>query len=96
MAYKSITILTASGLERCTLLFGTWCINVDRQLMSDPHCPGVVLDYDTIEKFHGNNNSQTRLFWNVMRRYQSIDLTEEEAVLAAAVCLMNAGQWRLL
>ena len=70
-------------------LFSTW-YNTDDLLLSCAE-EGVVFDLEELLTFTDSRAQSFLAVWDIMKRYQQLDLTESESIVTAALALMSAG-----
>ena len=79
-----------AALWDCYILLFSWHYNVEDGTCIHPMSEDLIFSKDDARCLTTKEEGHTHL-WNMMKRVQSLDLTLEERVVSAALCLMNAG-----
>ena len=83
-------LFVASIAERWLFTYGPW-VNVDTQLLIHGPLPNdVIVDIRDIMGLTNETDAESyEMLWKCFQRLQRLELTEQECVICAAICLMN-------
>ena len=84
--------LAASVLDRAVFMFSSW-YNTDSKLMFAPQDPNNIFSVEDMVTYTDHKVESFHSVWKIIKRAQELDLTEEETTVAAALALMNGGQY---